>query len=102
MFSHGFVGLGLYLTWVLSTIRTAIKPRDQVSLLLACVVIVGGAQMFFYNLLPISIPIVMTAFGLLCRPADDDPVLRPQLVPLAASTRRSAHAAAGPEVLDRV
>jgi len=89
MFSHGFVGLGLYLLWVLSTIRTAIKPRDGISLLLACVVIVGGAQMFFYNLLPISIPIVMTAFGLLCRPADDDPVLRPRLAPLTETRPRT-------------
>ena len=101
MFSHGFVGLGLYLAWIVGAIRAAIRPRDQVSLLLACVVIVGGAQMFFYNLLPISIPIVMTAFGLLCRPADDDPVLRPQLAPLAASTRPSAQASAGSGVSSR-
>lgn len=89
MFSHGFVGLGLYLAWVASTIKTAIKPRDQVSILLACVVIVGGAQMFFYNLLPISIPIVMTAFGLLCRPPDDESGIDPSFASMVETPSRS-------------
>lgn len=79
MFSHGFVGLALYVAWVASTIRTALKPRDTESMLLACVIIVGAAQALFYNLLPISIPIILIAFGLLCRPRDDDPVNAPQM-----------------------
>ena len=34
---------------------------------IACVIIVGGVQMFFYNLLPFSIPIILTAIGLIAR-----------------------------------
>ena len=45
-------------------------------MMLACVIIVGGVQMFFYNLLPISIPIILVAIGLISR-TDDDVVVPP-------------------------
>jgi hypothetical protein len=35
--------------------------------MLACVIAVGGVQMFFYNLLPTSLPIILIAIGLISR-----------------------------------
>jgi O-antigen ligase len=80
MFSHGLVGLALYVSWVFTSMVRALRPRDPVSMMLACVVIVGGVQMFFYSLLPVSLPIILTAIGLMFRPVDrphNDPVLPP-------------------------
>jgi hypothetical protein len=37
------------------------------SIMLACVIAVGGVQMFFYNLLPTSLPIILVAIGLISR-----------------------------------
>jgi polysaccharide biosynthesis protein PslJ len=71
MFSHGFVGLGLYVGWAFNTVFGSMRRRDPVSIMLACVLIVGAVQMLFYNLLPTSIPIILTAIGLLARPPDD-------------------------------
>ncbi|MCU1361371.1 MAG: hypothetical protein JWN99_2660, partial [Ilumatobacteraceae bacterium] len=71
MFSHGFVGLGLYVGWVIQTMISSLRRRDPVSIMLACVIIVGGVQMFFYNLLPTSLPIILTAIGLIAREPDD-------------------------------
>ena len=91
MFSYGFVGLALYLWWVGAAIRAALKPRDEVSILLGCVVVVGGVQMMFYNLLPHALPIVLTAFGLMCRPPDHDERDHQPLVPVGRR-RELAHA----------
>ena len=76
MFSHGLVGLGLYVAWVLASMSRALRPRDPVSMMLACVVIVGGVQMFFYKLVPVSLPIILVAIGLMFRtdaPPDSSP-----------------------------
>jgi hypothetical protein len=67
MFAHGFVGLALYLSWVISTSVRALARRDPMSIMLACVIAVGGVQMFFYNLLPTSLPIILIAIGLISR-----------------------------------
>jgi hypothetical protein len=67
MFAHGFVGLALYVSWVVMTITRSLSRRDPLSMMLACVIIVGGVQMFFYNLLPTSIPIILAAIGLISR-----------------------------------
>jgi hypothetical protein len=67
LFAHGFVGLALYVSWVVMTITKSLSRRDPLSMMLACVIIVGGVQMFFYNLLPTSIPIILTAIGLISR-----------------------------------
>ena len=83
MFANGFVGLALYLSCVLFAIRTAWRPRDPVSTMLACVVIIGGLQMFFYNLLPASLPIILVAVGLMTRPTEERTVV--SRLPLAAA-----------------
>ena len=69
MFSHGFVGLGLYLVWAGQAILVSLRQRDRVSMMLACTVMAGALQAGFYNLLPTSIPIILTAIGLATRPA---------------------------------
>lgn len=83
MFAHGFVGLALYMAWVAVTISKSLSRRDPTSMMLACVIIVGGVQMFFYNLLPISIPIILVAIGLYSR--TDDDVVRPPVRQLVRS-----------------
>ncbi len=70
MFSHGLVGLALYIWWALLAIVKSLRFRDQVSMMLATVVMAGAMQALFYNLLPTSLPIILTAIGLLSRPAD--------------------------------
>ncbi len=89
MFSHGLVGLGLYVAWVLASMSRALRPRDPVSMMLACVVIVGGVQMFFYKLVPVSLPIILVAIGLMFRTDAPPEVPRQQ-----AAARRpvSSHA----------
>ncbi len=70
MFAHGFVGLGLYLAWAGASIMAACRRVDRFSIVVSVTVIVGAAQMFFYNLLPQSLPIILVAVGLACRPPD--------------------------------
>jgi len=67
MFSHGFVGLGLYVGWLLKAAYQASRRRDPVSLMLASVVYVGTLQMLFYNMFSGSLPIILIAIGLLGR-----------------------------------
>jgi polysaccharide biosynthesis protein PslJ len=71
MFSHGFVGLALYGGWALLAIVKSMRYRDRISMMLTCVVMAGALQAFFYNLLPTSLPIILTAVGLLSRPIDN-------------------------------
>jgi hypothetical protein len=71
MFSHGLVGLGLYVSWVIWSMYSVSRRHDPVSIMLASVVFVGGLQMFFYSLLPASLPIILVAIGLSFRPDDD-------------------------------
>ena len=58
MFAHGFVGLGLYLAWMGWAMLRSRVHRDPVSVMLAAVVFVGFVQMFFYKMLPVSLPII--------------------------------------------
>lgn len=70
MFSHGFVGLGLYITWIGWAMYRSIFRRDEVSVMLASVVFVAALQMFFYNMFPVPLPLIGLTIGLLFR--DDD------------------------------
>ena len=67
MFSHGFVGLGLYIGWLITAMHQASRRRDPVSLMLASVVYVGALQMLFYNMFAGSLAIMLIAVGLLGR-----------------------------------
>lgn len=70
MFSQGFVGLALYLAWVLAAIALAVRRTDTTSIHLSAVVIMSAVQMFFYNLLPVSLPLIAIALGLCLRGPD--------------------------------
>ena len=72
MFSHGLVGLALYLAFIVWALYKVSHARDPVSIMLASVVYVASLQMFFYTMVPASLPIVLIAIGLLFRP-DDQP-----------------------------
>ena len=70
MYAHGFVGLGFYVSWAVASIGAAVKRVDRFSIVMCSTVMIGAAQMFFYNLLPTSLPIILVAVGLACRPPD--------------------------------
>lgn len=72
MFSHGFVGLGLYISWLVWAMYLAGHRRDPVSIALASVIFVAALQMFFYNAFPVPLPVMLVAVGLIFR-ADDRP-----------------------------
>lgn len=67
MFSHGFVGLGLYVAWLVTAMYRASFRRDPVSIMLASVVFVASIQMLFYNMFPVPLPIILVSIGLLYR-----------------------------------
>jgi polysaccharide biosynthesis protein PslJ len=70
MFSHGFVGLSFYVLWAVGIVWRCWQRRDRVSMLLTTVTVMGLLQMFVYNLLPTSLPIIMVAVGLIVRGPD--------------------------------
>jgi polysaccharide biosynthesis protein PslJ len=70
MFSHGFVGLAMYGAWAFAIIWRCWQVRDRVSMLLSTVTVIAVLQAFIYNLLPTSIPIILTAVGLVMRGPD--------------------------------
>jgi polysaccharide biosynthesis protein PslJ len=70
MFSHGFVGLAMYGAWAFGVAWTCWQVKDRVSMLLSTVTIIAILQAFIYNLLPTSIPIILTAVGLVLRGPD--------------------------------
>jgi hypothetical protein len=95
MFSHGFVGLTLYASFLIWAMCLASRRRDPVSIMLACVIYVAALQALFYNMFPSPLPIILCAVGLLFRADDrgDDLAAtqteqgsRLRLVPAAGST----------------
>ncbi len=85
MFSHGFVGLGLYLAWLVWAMYRVSHRHDQVSIMLASVIFVGALQAFFYNMFSGSLPIILISLGLVFR--RDDPVVEYRDVPDDAIAR---------------
>lgn len=73
MFSHGFVGLALYLAFIGWALYLVTQRRDPTSVILASVIWVAALQMFFYSMLPASLPIVLVALGLVFRNDADGP-----------------------------
>ncbi len=73
MFSHGLIGLTLYVGFIGWALYNTTRRRDPMSIILASVVWVAALQMFFYAMLPVGLPIVLVAIGLIFR-ADADRV----------------------------
>lgn len=91
MFSHGLVGLGLYVTWLFTAMYSANRRHDPVSIMLASVIYVGALQMLFYNMFSGSLPIILIAVGLVAR-SDD----RYQQLSIASWQSATEKARAGP------
>ena len=70
MFSHGLIGLALFLAWIGWASYRGTLRSDPVSIMLASVVFVASLQMFFYNFFPSVLPIILIATGLMLRPDD--------------------------------
>lgn len=95
MFSHGLVGLALFVAWLAWAIYCGSLRSDPVSIMLTSVLVVASLQMVFYNFFPSPLPIVLIATGLLFRP-DDRPGIDPRRMTRSRSPGRSpALAAAG-------
>jgi len=52
VYSHGFVAAGLFLAWLLGTIRRGLRLADERGVWLAAVPMVALAQMPIYNVMP--------------------------------------------------
>jgi len=70
IFSHGFVGAALFCAWLLAAVVLAARRDDLDSVHLSAVLVIGVVQMLFYNLLPVSIPLMALALGLCLRGPD--------------------------------
>mgnify|MGYP000861093797 CR=1 FL=1 len=70
MFAHGFVGLAIYVVWAISSVAASFRQVDDLSLIISATVLIGALQMFFYNLLPTALPIILVGLAVACRPPD--------------------------------
>lgn len=84
MFSHGLVGLALYLVWMVWAIYAVSTRRDPVSIMLGSVVFVAALQMFFYNMFSAPLPIILIAIALTFRDDADHEGARPRQTGSAA------------------
>lgn len=73
-YSQGAVGLAIYLSWTVAALVLALRRRDTLSLHVTAVLVMATVQMFFYNLLPVSLPLIAVALGLALRGPDPAPV----------------------------
>lgn len=74
MFSHGFVGLGLFLGWLVVLFLKTIRRTDVVGLVCNTVVLVSLVEVFYYGILGAGLVIVMVAGALALR---NDPASQP-------------------------
>jgi O-antigen ligase len=84
MFSHGLIGLALFMAWLGLAIYRGWLHSDPVSILLTSVLVVALLQTVFYNFFPSPLPIILIAAGLLFRPDD-----RPGIAIVESATTRS-------------
>ncbi|WP_207345974.1 O-antigen ligase family protein [Arthrobacter sp. E3] len=64
MFSHGFVGLGLFLVWLGHLFVRTIKRTDLVGLVCNTLLLVAFVEVFYYGILGAGLVIVMVAGAL--------------------------------------
>jgi hypothetical protein len=69
LFSHGFVGLGLFLAWLVHAFLRTLRRTDLVGLVCNTVLLVGLVEIFYYGLLGAGLVILMVvaAVGLRAR-----------------------------------
>jgi len=68
MFSHGFVGLGLFLATIWGLALVTRRVRDLESMLMHAVVVVIGVMLLFYGIDGVHLVIALTCGALLMRP----------------------------------
>lgn len=87
MFAHGFVGLGLFLGWLVLLFVRTVRRTDMVGLVCNTLILVALVEVFYYGMLGAGLVIIMAAGGLGMRrpepglepgvpPADPAPLLR--------------------------
>jgi hypothetical protein len=81
MFSHGFVGLGLFLLTVWGLVAVTWRTRDTESLLMHTVVVVIGVMLLFYGVDGVHLVIALTCGVLLLRPEELPPTDRARWSP---------------------
>ncbi len=81
MFSHGFVGLGLFLLTVWGLVAVTWRTRDTESLLMHTVVVVIGVMLLFYGVDGVHLVIALTCGVLLLRPEEPPPTDRARWSP---------------------
>ena len=101
MFSHGLVGLGLYVGWLITALYHANRRHDSVSIMLSSVLYIGVLQMFFYNMFSGSLPIMLVALGLVARPDDRRRRLSAPLRSTALGGTATTTHAGGPTLSER-
>ncbi|WP_159802388.1 O-antigen ligase family protein [Arthrobacter zhaoguopingii] len=70
LFSHGFVGLGLFLAWLVHAFLSTLRRTDLVGLVCNTLLLVGLVEIFYYGILGSGLVILMViaAVGLRGRP----------------------------------
>ena len=69
MFSHGFVGLGLFLGWMVLIFVKTIRRTDIAGLVSNTLILVSLVEVFYYGVLGAGLVIVMLAAAVGMRPA---------------------------------
>ncbi|MDJ0356118.1 O-antigen ligase family protein [Paenarthrobacter sp. PH39-S1] len=67
MFSHGFVGLGLFLGWLVMLFLKTMRRTDVVGLVCNTIILVSLVEVFYYGILGAGLVIVMVAGALALR-----------------------------------
>ncbi len=95
MFSHGFVGLGLFLVWLGHLFVRTIRRTDLVGLVCNTLLLVAFVEVFYYGILGAGLVIVMVAGALGLREPENPGfgLQAPELTEKAAPARRKTMAA---------
>lgn len=67
LFSHGFVGLGVFLSWFVWLFIKTFRRRDMVGLVCNTLILVSFIEVFYYGILGAGLVVVMVAGALALR-----------------------------------
>lgn len=72
IYSHGFVAAGLFVAWLAGSARRGLLLASDRGMWMTAVLLIGGVQMFVYDMLPLAV-LLGVAAGLVwrCRAAGD-------------------------------
>lgn len=73
LFSHGFVGVGLFLGWLVTAFLQTIRRKDTVGLVCNTVLLVALVEVFYYGILGTGLVIIMLAAALALRKPESGP-----------------------------